>query len=218
MKTFEDENYYQILQVPANAPADEIRHAYREALALYEAESVATYSLFSGEQRETLIQAIETAFETLIDENKRAAYNQALIDTGQVDTAVFSRPAQRKLAAYSDTGSTTREHSLGQWVQGKADAPEIREQIASILSRDLLSGQALKRLREAYGIELSEIYAVTRISSDTLKKIEANQYDDLPAGIYVKQFLKTYARILGIDAGHAAESYLRRMAREKPVP
>ena len=34
MKTFEDETYYQILQVPANAPAEDIKHAYREAPAL----------------------------------------------------------------------------------------------------------------------------------------------------------------------------------------
>lgn len=218
MKTFEDENYYQILQVPANAQADEIKHAYLEALALYEEESVVTYSLFSEEQRDTLMQAIESAFETLIDEEKRAAYNQVLIDSGQVDEAVFSRPVQRKLAAYSDADSTTREQSLNQWVQRKADDPEIRQQIETMLSQDLLSGLALKQLREAYGIELAEIYAVTRISSDTLKKIEANQYDDLPAEIYVKQFLRTYARILGIDAGHAADSYLRRMVREKPGP
>ncbi len=218
MKTFEDETYYQILQVPANAPAEDIKHAYREALALYEAESVATYSLFSEEQRDTLMQTIETAFETLIDEKKRAAYNQVLIDSGQVDAALFSKPVHRKRAAYSDTESTIREQSLGQWVQRQADAPEIRQQIESIRSQDVLSGLALKQLRNAYGIELFEIYTVTRISSDILKQIEANQYDELPAEIYVKQFLKTYARILGIDAEHAAESYLRRMARETPGP
>ena len=218
MKTFENENYYQILQVPANAPADDIKHAYREALALYEAESVATYSLFSEQQRDTLMQTIETAFETLIDTKKRAAYNQVLIDSGQVDAAEFSKPVHREQAAYSNTETTIREQNLGQWVQRQGDDPEIRHQIESIRSQDLLSGLALKQLREAYGIELAEIYAVTRISSDTLKKIEANQYDELPAEIYVKQFLKTYARILGIDVGHAVKSYLRQMAREKHGP
>ena len=69
MKTFEGENYYQILQLAVNASAIEIRRAYREALAIYEEESIATYSLFSARQREVLLQAIEKAFDSLIDED-----------------------------------------------------------------------------------------------------------------------------------------------------
>ena len=215
MKTFENENYYEILQVPANARADEIKHAYRDALAIYEAESVATYSLFSEEQRERLLQAIETAFGTLINEDKRTAYNQMLIDTGQVDAANFSRQGRRQLAAYSDTRSTSTEKSLSQWVRKKADAPEIRQLIEAILSQNLLSGLALKQLREAYGIELSEVYAITKISGDSLKRIEADQFEELPAEVYLRQFLKSYADILHIDSGHVVDSYLRSMARDK---
>ena len=64
---------------------------------MYEEESVATYSLFSEDQREALLQAIETAFDTLVDADKRAAYNQMLIDSGQVDGDLFSGQVHRKL-------------------------------------------------------------------------------------------------------------------------
>lgn len=192
------------------------KHAYRDALAIYEVESVATYSLFSEAQRERLLQAIETAFDTLINEDKRAAYNQMLIDTGQVDKAVFSRQGQRKLAAYSDTRTTSDEKSLEKWVKKKADTPEIRQIIEMILSKETLSGQALKQLREAYGIDIPEIYTVTKISGDSLKRIEADQFDDLPAEIYVRQFLKAYAEVLQIDSGHVVDGYLKLMARAKP--
>ncbi|MEN8688768.1 MAG: helix-turn-helix domain-containing protein [Desulfobacterales bacterium] len=216
MKTFENEDYYQILQVPANARADEIKHAYRDALAIYEAESVATYSLFSDEQRERLLQAIETAFDTLVNEEKRNAYNQMLIDTGQMDAAVFSRQDQRKSDVYGDTRTLSNEKRLGQWVQKKADTPEIRQRIEAILSKEMLSGLELKQLREAYGIDISEIHAVTKISGDSLKRIEANQFEDLPAEIYVRQFLKAYADVLRIDSGHVIDSYLKFMAQAKP--
>lgn len=216
MKTFENENYYQILQVPANARADEIKHAYRDALAIYEAESVATYSLFSDEQRERLLQAIETAFDTLINEEKRNAYNQMLIDTGQVDAAFFSRQDQRKSDAHCGTRTLSNEKRLSQWVQKKADTPEIRQRIEAILSKEMLSGLELKQLREAYGIDIPEIHAVTKISGDSLKRIEANQFEDLPAEIYVKQFLKAYADVLRIDSGHVIDSYLKFMAQAKP--
>ncbi|MEE4113694.1 MAG: helix-turn-helix domain-containing protein [Desulfobacteraceae bacterium] len=216
MKTFENENYYQILQIPANARADEIKHAYRDALAIYDAESVATYSLFSDEQRERLLQAIETAFDTLIIEEKRTVYNQMLIDTGQVDAAIFSRQGQRKPAACADTRTTSDEKSLSQWVEKKAETPEIRQLIEAILSKEMLSGVALKQLREAYGIDIAEIHAVTKISGDSLKRIEANQFEDLPAEIYVKQFLKAYAEVLHIDSERVIVSYLKFMAQAKP--
>ncbi len=216
MKTFEGENYYQILQVPVNAGAVEIRCAYRDALAIYEEESIATYSLFSAEQRTILLQAIEKAFDTLINEDKRAAYNQKLIDTGQMDASVFSRQDQRKLAAYSDAQSTSKEKSLSKWVQKKANAPEINKLMEAIRSKELISGRDLKQLREALGIEFSEIYAITKIRSFILNMIEADQFDNLPAEIYLKQFLKAYAEILQIDPPHVVQGYLKSMAQDKP--
>lgn len=213
MKTFEDENYYQILQVPFTADAVEIRRAYRDALAIYEEESIATYSLFSPEQRAILLQSIETAFNTLINADKRAAYNQELIDTGRMETSIFSRQDQRKLAAYSDTRSTSKEKSLSQWVQKKATAPEVQALMEAILSKESISGRDLKQLREAFGIEFSEIYAITRISSAMLTMIEADQFDGLPAEIYLKQFLKAYAEILQIDPRHVVAGYLKSMAQ-----
>jgi curved DNA-binding protein CbpA len=215
MKSFENENYYQILQIPANARADEIKIAYRDALAIYEAESVATYSLFSEEQRERLLQAIETAFDCLIDEDKRTAYNQMLIDSGQAESAMFSKPGQSKPAADADSRTTSKEKSLGQWVQKKADTPDIRQRIEAMLSKETISGPDLKQLREAYGIDISEIYAITKISGDSLRRIEANQFEDLPAEIYVKQFLKAYAEVLQIDSGIVVDGYLKSMSRAK---
>lgn len=215
MRIFENENYYQILQVSTNASADEIKRAYREALAIYEEESVVTYSLFSEDQRESLLRDIETAFGTLINESKRAAYNQVLIDSGQVDADAFSQKAQRLLAVRSDSSTTSREKSLRQWIGKKADEPEIKQLREEIQANALFSGPQIKQLREAYGIEISEIYAITKISGDTLKKIEANQFQDLPAEIYLKQFIQTYAEILHIEPRHSVESYLKCMALAK---
>ena len=211
MKTFEGENYYQILNVAGSAAAIEIRRAYLNTLEIYKEESIATYSLFSSEQREILLRTIEEAFGTLIDEDKRSAYDRMLVDTGQVDPAVFFRPPSEKPTVPSNTQGISKEKSLGQWVQRKSEAPEIKVLIEQLLSKELLSGQDLKHLREAFGIEIQEIYAITRISSSTLKLIEADKFDDLPAEIYLKQFLKSYAEILQIDPKHVVEGYFRSM-------
>ena len=105
MKTFESDNYYAVLQIPPNAGKDEIRHAYRQASALYDEQSVATYALFSDRQRQNQLAAIEKAFETLIDDAQRATYDQSLIDTGVMDAAAFSGRSRRELAARSAVAS-----------------------------------------------------------------------------------------------------------------
>ena len=217
MKTFEEENYYQILQVPFNADAVEIKHAYREALAIYGEESIVTYSLFSGQEREAILRGIEKAFDTLFNEDKRSAYNQMLIDTGQVEAGVLSEQIQSKFAVDSEAQGASKEKSIGQWVQKKADTPQIKQLTEAILSKETVSGLELKQLREAYGIELSEIYAITRISGDTLRNIEADRFEDLPAAIYLKHFLRAYAEILNIDPGHVVGGYLKSMAGANPA-
>jgi curved DNA-binding protein CbpA len=211
MKTFEDENYYQILRVAGNATAIEIRRAYMDTLAIYEEESIATYSLFSAEQRESLLQSIEKAFDTLIDEHKRGAYNRMLIDTGQVAPAFFSQQETDKSAAHPNDQSISREKSLSRWVQKKAEEPEVMALIGEVQSKEMLSGRELRRLREALGIEIPEIFAITRISASVLNAIEADQFDDLPAEIYLKKFLRSYAEILQIDPHRVVEGYFRSM-------
>lgn len=216
MKTFEGENYYQILNVPESASAIEIRRAYLNTLEIYKEDSIATYSLFSSEEREILLQVIQKAFETLIDEDKRTAYNQMLVDTGQVASDYLFRQPAELPAEDANARRTSEEKSLGQWVRKQSEASEIKTLLEQIQSKELLSGQDLKRLREAFGIEIHEIYAITKISSSILKLIEADRYDDLPAEIYLKQFLRTYSEILQIDPQHVVAGYFRLMGRDQP--
>ena len=69
MKTLGRKTYYEVLEVPADADACDIKRAYRDALAIYDDEALVTYSLFSEDQRADILNAIEIAFETLMDNN-----------------------------------------------------------------------------------------------------------------------------------------------------
>lgn len=215
MRIFEDENYYQILHVPVDADAGEIKRAYRESLSLYEDKSVVTYALFSDDQRENLLQTIETAFATLSDETTRAAYNQMLIESGQVKPDSFSKQDQRILGVGSATGTESKEKSLEQWIGKRVNKPKVKQLIEEIHANALASGPHFKQLRESYDVEIAEINAVTKISRDILNMIEGDQFQDLPAETYLKQFLRTYAEILHVDPQHVVDSYLRCMALDK---
>ncbi|MEQ8181258.1 MAG: helix-turn-helix transcriptional regulator, partial [Smithellaceae bacterium] len=54
--------------------------------------------------------------------------------------------------------------------------------------------------REASGMTLKDVYAVTRISVVNLEAIENGAFEDLPVPTYTKNFIKTYARALGMDS------------------
>jgi curved DNA-binding protein CbpA len=213
MKTFEGENYYQILNVAGSASAIEIRRAFQDTMEIYEEDSIATYSLFAPDQREALLQAVKEAYDTLMDEEKRVAYDRMLVDNGKVDSGFFLERLAEEPIAHSMAQSISKEKSLHQWVEKKSEAPEVKALIDGILSSEVVSGKHLKRLREALGIEIHEIYAITRISSSALNMIEADRYDELPAEIYLKQFLRSYAEILHIDPQFVVDGYFRLIGR-----
>jgi len=73
MKKFNGLNYYEILKIPVNSSYFEIKRAYKNALSLYDEDSLVTYSLLSKAERNEVLNEIENAFFTLIDEKKRAA-------------------------------------------------------------------------------------------------------------------------------------------------
>jgi cytoskeletal protein RodZ len=75
-------------------------------------------------------------------------------------------------------------------------------------------GQQLRRAREARGVSLREVSEQTRITMRHLEAIEADDYKNLPGGIFNKSFIKAYAKQVGFDERIAVELYTR-TAREQ---
>ena len=61
-------------------------------------------------------------------------------------------------------------------------------------------GQALAAKRGERGLTIEQVEASTRIRADHLRALEADQLDRLPAPVYAKGYLRTYATYLGLDA------------------
>jgi hypothetical protein len=81
-------------------------------------------------------------------------------------------------------------------------------------------GKLLKKERETRNISLEEISAFTKIKEHHLKSIEEDRYELLPAAIYVKGFLKTYARYLALDPRNIIlqyENYLKSLSPPEPT-
>src|SRR5215207_6150442 len=80
-------------------------------------------------------------------------------------------------------------------------------------------GKALREARSDRGIELSEAERVTKIRAKLLRAMEEERWEDLPEPVYVRAFLSTYARFLGLDDAPLVEEYSRTVeAAQEPEP
>ena len=191
MKNLDELTYYEILKIPINSSSFEIKRAYKDALSTYNENSLVTYSLFSNEERDKILKTIKEAFLTLIDENKRTAYDSILVDSGQIKVSIASIENQEK-PPRAHTYNMTDNDDSAERVKKENEKKGNRNALCNeVLSKDLISGDDLKKMRKAAGIELSEINAVTKISVSVLKSMEENRIDSLPPRPLFKKFFKT---------------------------
>ncbi|UCF72198.1 MAG: helix-turn-helix domain-containing protein [Deltaproteobacteria bacterium] len=73
-----------------------------------------------------------------------------------------------------------------------------------------VTGKSIKMLRTAREISLEEIYRRTNIPKKTLEDIEEENFEELPALVYLKGFLKAYAKMLDVNQTQMAEGYVKR--------
>lgn len=68
-------------------------------------------------------------------------------------------------------------------------------------------GMALKSARRQHEMSLADVSRRLNISSDFLASLEAGTFDHLPGPTYVVGFLRSYARLVGIDSDALVDSY-----------
>ena len=74
-------------------------------------------------------------------------------------------------------------------------------------------GSYLREARELRGLSLEEIAQETKINKIFLEALEKEDWDVLPAEIYVRGYLRAYAEAVGLDP---KEVLLRYEALERP--
>ncbi|MBW2669052.1 MAG: helix-turn-helix domain-containing protein [Deltaproteobacteria bacterium] len=213
MKYFDGLNYYEILKIPEKSSFLEIKQAYKDAVSIYGEDSLVTYSLFSTDERGKILKIIEEAFFTLIDGKKRAAYDRMLVDSGQSDTTFISDQSQSEPVFHP--GKAANDDPLAADATKTNQTDEEKQLSDEILSKSSVSGNDLKKLREALGVEIHEIHSLTRISVSVLNAIEENRLESLPPDVYLRNFLKLFAEVLQIDPMKIVDGYFKHISMVK---
>lgn len=77
-------------------------------------------------------------------------------------------------------------------------------------------GSHLKHEREMRGISLEEIAASTKIQIRYLQALEDNQFDQLPGTVFIKGFIRSYAKTIGCNAEDLISAYDESIGSPQP--
>lgn len=80
---------------------------------------------------------------------------------------------------------------------------------------ELYRGKTLKRVREKMRVELQVISQETKINIKILEGIEEEALEKLPAMVYLKGFLRSFAQSIGLNPHEVIGDYLRVMDEAK---
>ena len=116
-----------------------------------------------------------------------------------------------KKSGFSEVNSSfvvtpRRRYGLAGNVVRKAIAPaaletDIQEKVSELITDgDLGDGSLYKRIRQLVGVSKEEMQDHIKISIGYIDNLEENRFDLLPQPVYVKGFLKSYLRFLGVSA------------------
>lgn len=153
---------FDCLGLSIGASLDEVERSFLELRNLYSEETLATYSLFDEADRQDRLEALQNAYE-------------------------------RILQAYAETPEN--EASLAQ-----NEEPPVAEPIRANIDADLrLSpGLFLKQSRQVLGLSLQDVAEQTKVRSSLLRSIEEQRFDFLPAPVYLRGFVREFARMVRV--------------------
>ncbi|MGV8057503.1 MAG: helix-turn-helix domain-containing protein [Smithellaceae bacterium] len=192
-------NYYEMLDLKPDATLFEIRHAYNVAQQLYQTDSLISYSFFAPDERKAILDLLENAYLTLINEKKRQDYDNELIRLGLLNETVKKTTVKIPVSIFDINrapGKPTAVKNAAVTLRAKVMENKF---ISEILSQEAVSGADLGKIRHELAVPLEHIAQETKIRIDFLLGIEGDNTKALPAEVFLKGFIKAYLKCLCLE-------------------
>jgi flagellar biosynthesis protein FlhG len=212
-RPLEAQTLYEVLELDPGASEEEIRRAHRRQREIYAPESMAVAGLYAHDGLEAVQRRIEDAYDTLLDGERRHAYDVELFPSGvPARRAAPVTPAVPVVVSLGSTPATGLTPSApNEPITDLAALPE------PVITPDTeWNGSLLRRMREARGVAIADISARTKVGAGHLRAIEDERWDAMPAEVYLRGFLVEFARYLRLEPNQVVQSYLQRYRRNRP--
>ncbi|MGB5813214.1 MAG: helix-turn-helix domain-containing protein [Polyangiales bacterium] len=178
-----DNSHYDVLEVERGATEEEIRRAHKRMSQIFNEDNIVTFGLFDAEGLEAARARVDEAYSVLLDPALRRPY----------EASVFPE--------VPDAMQRTKKRAIN-----PADLPP-----APTIEPDTeFSGELLRAVRESQGTDLDQISAKTKVGLHYLQCIEDDEFEELPAAVYVRGFVTEFAKCLALDPDQVSQTYLRR--------
>ncbi|MCH2533185.1 MAG: helix-turn-helix domain-containing protein [Bdellovibrionales bacterium] len=207
-----EQTYYELLEVSPDAPQDEIHRAYQRAKETYSPDSPALYTMFTREEALELSKLIEEAYHVLSNKSKRRDYDLQLVGHSKLSPEELSNDSQVLQDGHEPTPKPQSKlsndvpdgHKKTRFGSYQVK-PEMEDAIENTMEWD---GSFLRKVRVYKNISLEQLSAETKISRTYLKAVEDNNFDKLPARVFVRGFVVQLAKALSLDENKVAKSYM----------
>lgn len=227
-------NYYEVLEIPHNAKAEDIYYSYQRAKAAYSNDSLALYSLISAEECRNILNLVEEAYTILSDPSKRKMYDEArgfnqqntidyspnLFYQGTKDNFIKSPSLNsfpKAEVQKGQNGETIPSASMNKLVAQQRFSLDyvVNEDFEKEIEEKVeFSGEFLQKIREYKNITIERLADMTKVSPMNLRYIEAENFSKLPAPVYVRGFVFQYAKCLKLKPEVVANSFVTRMKQK----
>lgn len=207
IRSARDLDLHEILNLSPDAAPEDVERAYLHLTTIYSENSRALYGALSDEERRWMVKRIQEAYESLMTRAGAVAETrQSTQEKGQPFTA-SGEPGRLNGPRASGQDAAKQRRGLDDSSKHGAER-EIKTE--SQLSAKAVTGAHLRNIRIAKGVSLDEISAATKVKKSYLEAIESDDPRRFPAPVFMKGFLKAYAKSLGLNPDEISEKYLHR--------
>ena len=169
---------------------------------------------FFGLSDDASIDEVEKSFRelrNLYSEGSLATYS--LLDDAdrQEKLAALRKAYDRILQSYSHTTDSAVDPERG---AGPFPAEVLKVNIDADLQQ--MPGLFLQQSRKALGLSLQDVATRTKVRASILQDIEEQRFDFLPAPVYLRGFLREFARMVNVpDADALIDAFMTRYKNDK---
>ncbi len=216
MESYSEQIYYDILEAHPYFTKEEIHNSYINAKQVYNSKNGDLLSTFTEQEIKDLNILLDEAYEVL--RSKTLEHNKSL--PKKEITSEYKKSQNELLEKYSNmikNNYTIKEESA-QSLFDKLESNSIkREKITETKEVEppfdtskieMLDGSLLKKIRESKNIGIEMLSSTSKVNISYLKAIEENTFECLPAPVFIRGFVVSYAQALGLDTKKIANSYM----------